>query len=130
MLLLDSIPNSRVLEVDKNNDETMEDIIDEIQTKSGVKNLEFQQPKHEEEKAKENILDGGGADENSLLIIKELKNLDQNKVKKLFLKNRPNILLFKFFVKFGREVVKQKCSVLTNYLLPVFIETKNRHVSG
>ena len=128
--MLDSIPNSRVLEVDKNNDETMEDIIDEIQTKSGVKNLEFQQPKHEEEKAKENILDGGGADENSLLIIKELKNLDQNKVKKLFLKNRPNILLFKFFVKFGREVVKQKCSVLTNYLSSVFIKTKSRHVSG
>ena len=128
--MLDSIPNSRVLEVDKNNDETMEDIIDEIQTKSGVKNLEFQQPKHEEEKAKENILDGGGADENSLLIIKELKNLDQNKVKKLFLKNRPNILLFKFFVKFGREVVKQKCSVLTNYLSSVFIKTKSHHVSG
>ena len=84
--MLDSIPNSRVLEVDKNNDETMEDIIDEIQTKSGVKNLEFQQPKHEEEKTKENFLEGGGADENSLLIIKELKNLDQNKVKIFFSK--------------------------------------------
>ena len=94
MLLLDSIPNSRVLEVDKNNDETMEDIIDEIQTKSGVKNLEFQQPKHEEEKAKENILDGGGADENSLLIIKELKNLDQNKVKKTFSKKSTKYFTF------------------------------------
>ena len=122
--MLDSIPNSRVLEVDKNNDETMEDIIDEIQTKSGVKNLEFQQPKHEEEKAKENILEGGGADENSLLIIKELKNLDQNKVKKLFLKNQPNILLFKFFVKFGREVIKTELQCFNELFVVCFQQNK------
>ena len=57
----------------------MEGIIDEIQTKSGVIVKNYFQPKHEEEKTKENNLDVG-ADENSLLIIKELKNLDQNKV--------------------------------------------------
>ena len=57
----------------------MEGFIDEIQTKSGVIVKNDFQPKHEEEKTKENNLDVG-ADENSLLIIKELKNLDQNKV--------------------------------------------------
>ena len=49
----------------------MEEVIDEIP--AGVNTLQL---KNEEEKAQE-ILDG---DENSLLVIKELKNLDQNKV--------------------------------------------------
>ena len=56
----------------------MEDIIDEIPS-SGVKNKDFQ-PKHEEEKTKENLESIGEGSDHSLLIIKELKNLDQNKV--------------------------------------------------
>ena len=63
---------------DSDHDETMEDIIDEIPS-SGVKNKDFQ-PKHEEEKTKENLESIGEGSDHSLLIIKELKNLDQNKV--------------------------------------------------
>ena len=54
----------------------MEEIIDEIP--EGVNAL---QPKNETEKAtEEKIREIVETDENSLLVIKELKNLDQNKV--------------------------------------------------